>query len=93
MWLAILGLFNSGIAAFYYLRLLTSAYSRPSETVPLDALPAVRPPLLIALLLTIATTLILGIVPGQVLGQAKAGAAMIYPSTSAPANPAVADAP
>jgi NADH-quinone oxidoreductase subunit N len=93
VWLAILGLFNSGIAAFYYLRLVTSAYSRPSETVPLDALPAVRPPLLIALLLTVAATLILGIVPGQVLEQAKAGAMILYPSTSAPNNPAVAAAP
>ena len=34
VWLAILGLFNSGIAAFYYLRLVTSAYSQPSDTMP-----------------------------------------------------------
>ena len=93
VWLAIMGLFNSGVAAYYYLRLVTSAYSRPSETVPLDALPAVQAPLLIALLFTVATTLILGIFPGQVLEQAKAGAMILYPSTSAPNNPAVAAAP
>jgi NADH-quinone oxidoreductase subunit N len=38
VWLAILGLFNSGIAAFYYLRLLTSAYSKPSETLPMESI-------------------------------------------------------
>jgi NADH-quinone oxidoreductase subunit N len=83
VWLAILGLFNSGIAAFYYLRLLTSAYTRPNETMPLEPLPAVKVPLLVALLLTVAATLILGIVPGQVLTRAKAGAATLYPTSEA----------
>ena len=85
VWLAILGLFNSGIAAFYYLRLLTSAYSKPSETLPMESVARVRPSLLIALLLTVVATLILGIVPGQVLARAKAGAATLYPSPEAPA--------
>ena len=88
VWLAILGLFNSGIAAFYYLRLVTSAYTRPSETMPLEPLPAVKAPLLIALLLTVATTLILGIFPGQALGRAKAGAATLYPMTTVPSDTA-----
>jgi NADH-quinone oxidoreductase subunit N len=93
VWLAILGLFNSGVAAFYYLRLLTSAYTKPSETASLEALPAVRMPLLIALLLTVTATLMLGIMPGQVLGQAKAGAAILYPTASAPANTSTAASP
>ena len=84
VWLAILGLFNGGIAAFYYLRLLTSAYAKPSEALPLESLPAAKTPLLIALLLTVAATLILGIVPGQVLARAKAGAATLYPATNVP---------
>jgi NADH-quinone oxidoreductase subunit N len=79
VWLGILGLFNSGVAAFYYLRLLTSAYSKPSETLPMESMARVRPSLLIALLITVAATLILGIVPGQVLNSAKAGAATLYP--------------
>jgi NADH-quinone oxidoreductase subunit N len=93
VWLAILGLFNSGVGAFYYLRLITSAYTKPSETAPLDALPAVQMPLLIALLITVTATLILGIFPGQVLNQAKAGAAMIYSAAGAPANTSAAAAP
>ena len=39
-------------------------------------------PLLFALLLTIATTLILGIVPGRVLALAKAGANTLSPTTT-----------
>jgi len=42
VWLAILGLFNSGIAAFYYLRLLTRAYSKPSETLPMESMARVN---------------------------------------------------
>jgi NADH-quinone oxidoreductase subunit N len=84
VWLAILGLFNSGIAAFYYLRLLTSAYSKPSETLPLESMARITPGLLIALLLTVVATLVLGIVPGQVLTRAKAGAATFFPVAEAP---------
>jgi len=83
VWLAILGLFNSGIAAFYYLRLLTSAYSKPSETTSAEPLARVKAPLLFALLLTVAATLILGIFPGQVLARAKAGAATLFPAAEA----------
>jgi NADH-quinone oxidoreductase subunit N len=93
VWLAILGLFNSGVGAFYYLRLITSAYSKPGETASVEPLAAVRMPLLIALLITVTATLILGIMPGQVLGQAKAGAAILYPSTSASTNASATAAP
>jgi NADH-quinone oxidoreductase subunit N len=85
VWLAILGLLNSGIAAFYYLRLLTSAYTKPSETIPMESVARITPSLLIALLLTVAATLILGIVPGRVLTRARAGAATLYPAAEVPA--------
>ncbi len=92
VWLAILGLFNSGVAAFYYLRLLTSAYSRPSETMLQEPIAAVRPSLLVALLLTVVATLILGITPGQVLARAKAGAATLSPAARS-SNGSLAAAP
>ena len=82
VWLAILGLFNSGVAAFYYLRLLATAYSKPNETSSAEPLARVKIPLLLALLLTVAATLILGIVPGQTLARAKAGAATLFPASS-----------
>ena len=81
IWLAILGLLNSGVACFYYLRLLTSAYTRPSENIPLETIPRVTPAMLIALLITVAATLILGISPGRVLSGAKAGAACLLPAS------------
>jgi len=83
VWLAIIGLVNSGIAAYYYLRLLAAAYSKPVHTDLLDGIPRASVPLLVALLLTIATTLILGIVPGRVLAGAKAAANTLSPASAA----------
>jgi NADH-quinone oxidoreductase subunit N len=81
VWLAIVGLINSGIAAYYYLRLLTTAYSKPDENLPMYAIPRLTAPLLLALLLTVAATLVLGIAPGRILAGAQAGAAT-YPQFS-----------
>uniref|UniRef100_A0A7V5CTT5 NADH-quinone oxidoreductase subunit N n=1 Tax=Acidobacterium capsulatum TaxID=33075 RepID=A0A7V5CTT5_9BACT len=78
IWLAIIGLLNSGIAVFYYLRLLTATYSKPAESAPV--LTTGRPSfaLLLALFLTVATTLLLGIFPGSVLARAQEGAYTFY---------------
>ena len=75
VWLAVIGLINSGIAAYYYLRVLAALYTKPAETSPVLAVPRASFALLLALLITISATLILGIVPGRILAQAKAGAA------------------
>jgi NADH-quinone oxidoreductase subunit N len=80
VWLTIIGLVNSGIACYYYLRLLASAYSKPVHSDLLDGIPRTSIPLLFALLLTVAATLILGIAPGRVLAVAKAGANTLYPA-------------
>ena len=74
VWLAIIGLINSGIAAFYYLRVVIALYSRPSEAAPELALARPSLALLIAIFITSAATLILGIVPGNVLDAARAAA-------------------
>ena len=74
VWLAIIGLVNSGVAAFYYLRLLASVYSRPFENMPLESMPRVQVPLLFSIFLTATATLILGVVPGRVLASARAAA-------------------
>lgn len=81
IWLAILGLINSGIAAYYYLRVLAALYTRPTEAAPIKSVPRATVPLLFALLMTIAATLILGIVPGRILANAKA-AAETYPAVN-----------
>lgn len=82
VWLTIIGLINSGVAAYYYLKLLASVYSKPIHTDLLDGIPRPTVPLLLALVLTVAATLILGIVPGQVLSLAKAGSNTLLPSIS-----------
>ncbi|HEY0760051.1 MAG TPA: NADH-quinone oxidoreductase subunit N [Acidisarcina sp.] len=75
VWLSILGLLNSGIATYYYLRLLVTAYTKPLDDLAISALPRASYSLMVALLLTVAATLVLGIAPGRVLGRASAGAA------------------
>lgn len=65
VWLAVIGLLNSGIACFYYLRLLTALYSRPSTDAPrLDERRPVSIPAAVGLALAAGATLILGILPG-----------------------------
>jgi NADH-quinone oxidoreductase subunit N len=76
IWLAIIGLLNSGLAAAYYLRLALSAAQRPADMEAAKALPAPQVGVAVgaALLLAVAATLVLGIVPSEVLRAAEAGA-------------------
>jgi NADH-quinone oxidoreductase subunit N len=70
VWLAVIGLLNSGVACFYYLRLLTSLYSRPTTDAPVlvssepEQRRGVSVPAAIGLGLAAAATLFLGILPG-----------------------------
>jgi NADH-quinone oxidoreductase subunit N len=73
IWLAIIGLLNSGLAAAYYLRLALVAAQRADGKDPVPA-PQVGVAVGAALLLAVAATLILGIVPGEVLRAAESGA-------------------
>ena len=82
IWLAVLGLINSGIAAFYYLRVLAALYTKPAESSPVLSVPRATTPLLFALLLTAAATLILGIAPGRILARAKAAASVTFTSAT-----------
>ena len=68
-WLAIVGLANSGVACFYYLRLLAALYARPStDTLADTPIPhRVTFPAALALAATAAATLFLGILPNHVL--------------------------
>jgi NADH-quinone oxidoreductase subunit N len=75
VWLAIIGLVNSGIAVYYYLRLLMSIYGKPADDAPVQLVPKLKGSLTIALLLTVSATFILGIFPGRILSMARAGAA------------------
>ena len=72
--LAIIGLLNSGLAAGYYLRLALTAAQHDPDADP--AAPAQQPKLLaiMALLFAVAATLVLGVVPNQVLHAAQSAA-------------------
>ena len=76
VWLAIIGLLNSGLAAAYYLRLALAAAQRPADAAAATALPAPQVGIAVgaALLLAVLATLVLGIVPGEVLHAAEGGA-------------------
>ena len=67
-WLAIVGLANSGVACFYYLRLLAALYSRPVTNAPAETNTSrVTLPAALALTATAAATLLLGILPNHIL--------------------------
>lgn len=86
VWLAVIGLINSGVACYYYLRLLASVYSRREEA-GLGAVSvggATRVPAGIALALTAAATLMLGVMPGRVLHLADYASWMLQANQPAP---------
>jgi NADH-quinone oxidoreductase subunit N len=97
VWLAVVGLLNSGVACFYYLRLLAAVYARPdraSEELALDInVPqTTSAPAFAALILAAAATLLLGILPGRALGLAAAAGATLRSAPPASTLPAAAQA-
>ena len=72
VWLTIIGVVNSAIAAYYYLRLIVVMYMRDGD----DSVPMVRVPAAVTAALVIAAglTIYLGVMPGRVLGAATQGA-------------------
>jgi NADH-quinone oxidoreductase subunit N len=75
VWLVLIGLLNSGIAAAYYLRLALVSVQRPEDnTAPAYPAPQIGAAVGAALLLAVLATLVLGIVPGEILHAAESGA-------------------
>jgi NADH-quinone oxidoreductase subunit N len=66
VWLTVLGLLNSAVAAYYYLRILVMMYMHEPSEAATDAEP-LTPGLAAALVLPAIGTLFLGIFPGWVL--------------------------
>ena len=92
--LAIIGLLNSGLAAAYYLRLALAAADRMPSATDRSAVPTPQVGVAVgaALLLAVAATLVLGIVPGEVLRAAQSGAHTLQapPQDVVPSGDAVA---
>jgi NADH-quinone oxidoreductase subunit N len=75
-WLVVLGLLNSAVAAFYYLRIIAMMYMRqPGEAV--DGLQPLSFSMVAALVLPAVATLVMGIFPGAVLNFANQSAHLI----------------
>ena len=84
VWLVVIGLINSGVACFYYLRLLAALYTRPATaTESTLSTRKVAIPAGIALAATALATLILGIAPGHLLHLTQNSTPITLP---APAN-------
>ena len=66
VWLTIIGVINSAIGAYYYLKIIVVMYMREArEEVPVLPIPLA---LGTALALALAATIYLGVVPGPILG-------------------------
>jgi NADH-quinone oxidoreductase subunit N len=72
LWLAVIGLLNSGVACFYYLRLLAAVYTRPgTDTARLDQVRRISVPAAIGVALAAFATLALGILPNGAVSFAE----------------------
>lgn len=71
VWLAIIGLLNSGVACFYYLRFIAAMYSSKETSATETATVCVRWPAALSLALAAAAVLVLGIMPSPVLKLAR----------------------
>jgi len=73
--LTIIGVLNSAVAAYYYLRIIISMYMRePRDEAPV---PPITPGLGLALALSLAATIYLGVLPGRVLDYAAWAATFV----------------
>ena len=76
VWLTVLGLLNSAVAAYYYLRLLVMMYMHePGEVA--EGLEPLTPGLRAALILPAIGIFFLGVMPGVILSFAQSGAALV----------------
>ncbi|MDQ3690994.1 MAG: NADH-quinone oxidoreductase subunit N [Chloroflexota bacterium] len=75
-WLAVILVLNAALAAFYYLRVVVYMYMRDPEPdpAPIDTSPFGS----VALVLSVAGVVILGIFPGAILGLLEVSAASLF---------------
>ncbi len=78
--LTIIGVINSAIGAYYYLRIIVVMYMREArEEIPIMAVPA---GLRAALVISLAATIYLGVLPGRVLEYALHSASDLVPAAT-----------
>jgi NADH-quinone oxidoreductase subunit N len=90
IWLTLIGVINSAVGAYYYLRIIVMMYMREArKAVPVTPVPF---GLGLALALSLVATLYLGILPNGVLRYAQQSAQGLLPQQAAPASAQVQSA-
>jgi len=84
VWLTLIGVVNSAIGAYYYLKIIVVMYMNdPKDEVPVATVPL---SLTAALAICAAATVYLGVLPGEVLGYAQSSAVRLVQTTSSSAG-------
>src|SRR5579864_9423118 len=79
IWLTLIGVVNSAVGAYYYLRVIVVMYMREArKEVPVSPIPL---GLGVALAVSLVATLYLGILPNRVLQYAQRSAEQVLPSS------------
>jgi NADH-quinone oxidoreductase subunit N len=87
IWLTVIGVLNSGVGAYYYLRIIVVMYMRESrKEIPVSRVPV---SLGLALIACVVATLGLGLFPGRVLQRAQNSARQLV-EQSRPETPPIA---
>jgi NADH-quinone oxidoreductase subunit N len=92
IWLVLIGLLNSGLAAAYYLRLALAAAQHPDDRSSTAPSPRMGAAVIAALAMAVLATLVLGIFPNNILQAAESGAHTLQAppaEISAPLTPTV----
>jgi NADH-quinone oxidoreductase subunit N len=77
VWLTIIGVVNSAVAAYYYLRLIVVMYmNEGDDSVVLTPVPV---SVAASLLISAGLTILLGVFPGKVIEMARLGAKALMP--------------
>jgi NADH-quinone oxidoreductase subunit N len=91
LWLTIVGVINSAIGAYYYLRVIVVMYMRePQQQAPVTPIPA---GLGFALAASFIVTIYLGVLPGQVLKYAQRSAQQLVQQAAPATLPAPLSTP
>jgi NADH-quinone oxidoreductase subunit N len=75
VWLVIVGLLNSAVAAFYYLKIVHAMYLKPAT---IDKPLAHDPSVALAAVLTVAAVLVAGVIPGPFIQAASSAASVLF---------------
>src|SRR5215813_2369252 len=74
VWLTVIGLVNSAVASYYYLRLIVVMYMREPVLTAAEAPSPATPSMRLALVIAAIATIYMGVVPGRILDYADRGA-------------------